>query len=181
MIDTIDLTGYNDYEENDPRYFDPLPTFSRLKSEQQWSWIENQLKASTADYLLVVGHYPVYSVCEHGNTDTLVNNLRPLLVDAGAQYLCGHDHCMEHIQEPGTSTNYFLSGMGAYCCYSPKNKDTVPKDSLKWYLARDNAGRAKAGFTSFQVSKESMVVSFYDDDGNEVYSAPAISPRQQQK
>jgi hypothetical protein len=41
--------------------------------------IENTLAASTADFLIVGGHYPVWSVCEHGPTTVLVNQLKPLL------------------------------------------------------------------------------------------------------
>jgi len=37
------------------------------------------MKESKADYLFVAGHYPVYSACSHGNTDYLVDNLKPLL------------------------------------------------------------------------------------------------------
>ena len=31
----------------------------RSFGETQWDWLEAQLKASTADYLIVGGHYPV--------------------------------------------------------------------------------------------------------------------------
>ena len=41
--------------------------------------IESTLAASTADYLIVAGHYPVWSVCEHGPTTNLVSQLKPLL------------------------------------------------------------------------------------------------------
>lgn len=177
MIDTIELGGISTVQEHEEGYFNPLPLQSRAKAENQWTWIEQQISSSTADYLLVVGHYPVYSVCEHGNNPTLIANLKPLLVQYGGQYLCGHDHCMEHLQEPGTTTNYFLSGMGAYCCYFPKKKDEVPKDSLKWYMARDNAGSNSAGFSSFKVSKQEMIVTFYNQDGDVVYTAPSIAPR----
>jgi tartrate-resistant acid phosphatase type 5 len=95
FIDTIDLAGntVTDNEE-DPRYYDPLPFKSRSDAAEQWSWIEDQLQASTADYLMVAGHYPVYSVCEHGNTQNLLDNLRPMLIQYGAHYMAGHDHCM---------------------------------------------------------------------------------------
>lgn len=83
-------------------YFNPLPLLTKAHAEAQWAWLESELKASTADYIMVGGHYPVYSVCEHGNTDTLVVNLKPLLVQYGAHYMSGHDHCMEHFVEPGT-------------------------------------------------------------------------------
>lgn len=180
MIDTIDLSGLAAVQDDHAEgYFDPLPLKLRNKAtDDQWTWIENTIKASTSDYVLVVGHYPVYSVCEHGNTATLVSNLRPLLLEAGAHYLCGHDHCMEHLVEPAATTNYFLSGMGAYCCYRPTQIDNVPADSLKWYAALDTVSRGTtAGFSSFAVTKESMVVTYYDQDGEVLYTAPAIAPR----
>ena len=31
-------------------------------------WLEDTLKASTASFLVVAGHYPVWSICEHGPT-----------------------------------------------------------------------------------------------------------------
>lgn len=37
------------------------------------------MAASTADYLFIAGHFPVYSGCSHGNTDNLVDDLKPLL------------------------------------------------------------------------------------------------------
>lgn len=95
FIDTIDLAGSSNIEdETDEHYYDKLPAREVSDAPEQWNWIEEQLKASKADYLVVVGHYPVYSVCEHGNTDNLVTNLKPLLVQYGAHYLAGHDHCM---------------------------------------------------------------------------------------
>lgn len=65
------------------------------------------MKASTADYLFVAGHYPVYSACSHGNTQELINDIKPLLEKYGAHYLSGHDHCQEYIN-PGTGVQYIL-------------------------------------------------------------------------
>lgn len=98
---TVDVVGNIDLEETDPDYFKPLPERTRASSESAWQWLEDQMKASTAMYLIVGGHYPVYTVCKHGNTATLVTNLKPLLETYGAHYISGHDHCLEHIQEVG--------------------------------------------------------------------------------
>lgn len=50
----------------------------------QLAWIDRTLNASRAHYLFVVGHYPVYSTAEHGDTHELVRDLEPLLyVDSG--------------------------------------------------------------------------------------------------
>ena len=62
----VDVSGTITVPEGHPDYFKPLPEKSRASSEKAWTWIEDQLKASTAMYTLVGGHYPVYSVCEHG-------------------------------------------------------------------------------------------------------------------
>jgi hypothetical protein len=182
MIDTVTLASHSRLLESQPGYFDPLPTMPRSADAAQWDWIEAQMKASTADYLLVVGHYPVYSVCEHGPTATLVDQLRPLLLQYGAHSLSGHDHCMEHFSEPdGSNTHYFLSGMGVECCYRATKTALVPKNSLKWYIAADNAAKGiTAGFSSFKISKQSMTVTYYDQAGNVLYTTPSIPPRTKQ-
>ena len=145
MIDTVDLCSKNDViDEDDERYFEPLPFLPKSFAGEQWEWIEDQMAKSKADYLLVAGHYPVFSVCQHGPTKTLIQHLRPLLLQYGAHYLSGHDHCVNHFIEPTTPSssilhdlehsetdttvlhsqevNYILTGTGIECCYSAKNR-----------------------------------------------------------
>jgi tartrate-resistant acid phosphatase type 5 len=66
LIDTVNLSGEStastasaSHSESD-LYFAPLPLLEKEMAQQQWDWIEAQLAASTADYLLVGGHFPVY-------------------------------------------------------------------------------------------------------------------------
>lgn len=177
-VHTVDLAYINSKKEGEDGYFDPLPLQAVDKAPEQWAWIEAQLKISKADYILVVGHYPVYSACAHGNTETLIKHLRPLLTQYGAHYLSGHDHCMEHMAEADSNVNYFLSGMGAECCYKPIRKSGVPEGFMKWYIADDNkTPDVLAGFSSFEVNKDAMVVKFYDQAGNNLYTVPKIAPR----
>lgn len=66
--------------------FQDVPT-----AEAQWAWLEGRLASSTADYLWVGGHYPVWSIASHGPTTGLVERLRPLLHQHDAHYFNGHD------------------------------------------------------------------------------------------
>jgi len=51
------------------------------------------------DWVLVAGHYPIYSRGPHGDTDELVTYLWPLLLEFGVDaYICGHDHISEHLR-----------------------------------------------------------------------------------
>jgi tartrate-resistant acid phosphatase type 5 len=77
----------------------PLPEDAPTK-KAQLEWLEAQMAASTADYLWVGGHYPVWSGCEHGNTLELHVDLKPLLEKYHATgYMSGHDHCEEYIDD----------------------------------------------------------------------------------
>lgn len=90
LIDTMDLAGASSYAEDEPEYFKPLPLQPKVKADSQWTWIEGQLAASTATYILVGGHYPIYSICEHGPDATLNSFLKPLLQQYNAHYINGH-------------------------------------------------------------------------------------------
>jgi hypothetical protein len=43
--------------EEDPHYFDSLPSRPKQAAADQWAWIEAQLAASTAQFVFVGGHY----------------------------------------------------------------------------------------------------------------------------
>ena len=40
----------------------------KLCGPAQVAWVDSVLADSTADYIVVSGHHPVYSICEHGPT-----------------------------------------------------------------------------------------------------------------
>lgn len=98
MIDTIVLAGLT---HPTLRNLPPSGPLSVEKAETQWEWIEQTLSSSTADWIIVAGHYPgtftpkvshcvhvppipppspsVWSIAEHGPTKVLVELLRPKL------------------------------------------------------------------------------------------------------
>ncbi len=88
---------------------------------------------------------------------------------------------MEHLQVPGSKVNYIVSGMGDTCCYKASHKKDMPTNSAKWYYSLEQMLVDKrsviTGFTSFTASASEMTFTFYDQDGNTLYTTPAIQPR----
>ena len=87
MIDTVGLAGNSDDVCEGCELLGPADPPS---AEGQWAWIERRLNASTADFLWVAGHYPIYSAGKDGTTRVLVKRLLPLLKAHGAHFLSGH-------------------------------------------------------------------------------------------
>ena len=176
MIDTVTLAGGIDDAEmcsknssrcqlNYPGPADPVA------AEDQMSWIKATMANSTADHLIVCGHYPVYSVAEHGSTANLVANLKPLLDEHKAHYMNGHEHTMEFIQPKGEFTGYYTTGAAHGCDPSQAHTDTIPKGSLQFHGCKDG------GFTRMEVNDDGMTVFYYDGTGKRVFQAPTKSIR----
>ena len=59
----------------------------------EMKWIERVISSSSANYILVGGHFPVYSAGMHGNTQCLIDKLKPILEEYEVTaFLAGHDH-----------------------------------------------------------------------------------------
>lgn len=102
MIDTILLLAHPPSDSSCP-----------ASANDQWSWLEDRLRSSTADYIFVAGHYPVWSTCAYGQTPALVRHLVPLLEQYGAHYFAGHDHC--HIHMVHRDVHYVVTALGYVC------------------------------------------------------------------
>jgi len=179
MIDTVNLVGMHQVPESHPLYFaQPPGPKDPLRAEADYAWIEEKLAASTADFVWVAGHFPVYSACQHGNTDELVAKLKPLLDQYGAHYMAGHDHCQFHIADDAMGTQYLLTGAGDICCYPAENRDDIPEGFLKFEVSLGhNPTKAFSGFSSLTATSTGMTFTIYDGKGNVLYTTPSIPPR----
>jgi tartrate-resistant acid phosphatase type 5 len=152
----------------------------QIKDMKQYAWLVDILKLSKADYIIVNGHYPIYSPCSYGNTRTLISHLQPLLESYRAHYVSGHEHCIADMEIHGI--HYFLNGIGNDCCYARHKIRNVPADSLRYLLAQQTKTKKGgmdgiySGFSSFHVTKERMKVAFYDQDGHVLHES-VVLPR----
>ncbi|CAF0791640.1 unnamed protein product [Didymodactylos carnosus] len=174
MLDTVILCGggnLSDWEHT------PLkgPASDHV-AEAYWQWVEEQFRQSTAPYLIVSGHFPVYSVAEHGPTKCLVDRLRPLLHQYRATaYLCGHDHSLQHLADDldGTHMNYFVVGAGNIVENNHNHAKDVPADSLKYYWG---GAILLGGFGLIEANNTQMTFSFIEHSEKTLYQT-VMKPR----
>lgn len=189
MIDTIQLAGNECFPPGEgfsAEYFEPPsgPAEDEASSNlavATLEWIKDALEQSDADYLLVAGHYPIYSACAHGGTPELLQNLDPLLRQYGVTaYLSGHEHCQFHYALDGM--NYILSGAGHDCCYGSMMKKDLPKGGeLKFLVADDTdfsgSSGVRGGFISFDVGQDNMILSIHRESGDALHETKLV-PRE---
>lgn len=174
LIDTVKLSGNSqlNFEDTDSLRGSELPgPADPLAAQNQLEWLDAQLGASTADYVIVGGHYPVFSIAEHGPTNSLQPNKFPYLrKHKVSAYLCGHEHNEQHI-DVGDGVQYHIIGSAHNHDTSTAHKNTIKSDQLKFH------GTPDGGFATVSVSKAGMVITHLDGDGKVLYTAPAIPPR----
>jgi hypothetical protein len=137
-------------------------------ADEQQAWLDHELAASDAPWKIVFGHHPYLSNGEHGNAgdygvpaEAKGIRLKTLFEDSvcgkAQVFLSGHDHDREWL-EPSCGTTFIVSGAAA------KVRDMPGHGSQsRWSDA------TKHGFLWAEVSGDTMVGVFYDEDGQESY------------
>ncbi|XP_076133355.1 tartrate-resistant acid phosphatase type 5a [Alosa pseudoharengus] len=162
MLDTVLLCGKTDDFLNQK----PHSPHS-VHANRQLVWLQERMARSKADFLLVAGHYPVWSISEHGPTDCLLKKLRPLLVKYKATaYLCGHDHNLQYLKESGVG--YVVSGAGNFVDPDTRHRKHVPHNSLKFFTGKAST---LGGFTHIEIDKKKMTITFIQARGTSLYRA----------
>uniref|UniRef100_M3ZSP1 Tartrate-resistant acid phosphatase type 5 n=2 Tax=Xiphophorus TaxID=8082 RepID=M3ZSP1_XIPMA len=161
MLDTVMLCGHSDdFTDEKPR--GPLRA---VDANRQLVWLQDRLARSKADFLLVAGHYPVWSVSEHGPTKCLLKKLRPLLIKHNVtSYLCGHDHNLQYLEESGVG--YVVSGAGNFVDPDFSHFDHVPKDSLKYFNGQEST---KGGFVHAEVTNSMLFLTYFQSKGTSLF------------
>uniref|UniRef100_A0A914DUQ1 Tartrate-resistant acid phosphatase type 5 n=1 Tax=Acrobeloides nanus TaxID=290746 RepID=A0A914DUQ1_9BILA len=157
-------------------------------ANRQLSWLEEQLSKSTADFVFVVGHYPIYSVSGHGPNQCLIDTLDPLLRKYNVSaYFSGHDHSLQHIritkgmnESAPTTSNYIISGAGSRTGKAGRHIKSVPENSLlfrypdKWNPL-SQAGLSNGGFIHATIKKERADLFFYSGKQEQKYQMSLFS------
>lgn len=173
MIDTVLLCGNTG---DDSLHDQPHGPVDLDKADDQLAWITQSMKNSSADYLFVAGHFPVYSIAEHGPTKCLIDKVLPLLQKYNAVYLSGHDHNLQHLQitKPGLNLNFFVIGAANFADKSNAHAKDVPSGSSKFFWAKE---MDFGGFAYMEIMKQNTTFTFINGKGSTLYQKMLFSRR----
>ncbi|KAI6183201.1 Tartrate-resistant acid phosphatase type 5 [Aphelenchoides bicaudatus] len=155
-------------------------------AKEQWKWLEEELKDSEADFLFVVGHYPMYSLsmkrlkCLYDKLDPL---LRKYQVTA---YIAGHDHSVQYFRDDGDPDKnrgpmrYLVSGAGSRTSfwddyggdenthllyrYPKKAELSIISIGGRYMQQKNEFGYGQGGFVHFTVQEHRADLYFYAKD-----------------
>jgi tartrate-resistant acid phosphatase type 5 len=127
-------------------------------TNKQMNWIDSVLAASNEEWKFVIGHHPVFSTGKHGNTQELIDILKPKMEKHGVQaYFCGHDHDLQHQKLQGSEIDYFVSGAGS------EVREVVSNDMTKF-------AQNTAGFAMVVLKENKYVLYFINKNANVIYT-----------
>ncbi|EES09904.1 purple acid phosphatase 4 [Sorghum bicolor] len=167
---------------------DTSPFYLKYWNSSKYDWrnvsprdtyIENLLKdlddalvQSEAPWKIVVGHHPISSGCEHGNTTELQELLRPILEARGVDmYVNGHDHCLQHISSRNSPVQFMTSGGGSKA-WAGKFKTT--SDKIEFIYDGQ-------GFMSMKLSNTEAHLVFYDVAGNVLHTYDSTKSEEEEE
>jgi tartrate-resistant acid phosphatase type 5 len=139
-----------------------------IRIADQLNHIEQMLiDAENSTWVVVCGHYPIFTSGEHGDSSELVTYLQPLIAKYNvSMYLAGHDHLSGHLQYG--DTEYFIAGGGAMV--DPMG-DVRSVATDVWY------GVGYAAFSVLQVTSQTLAIKYIHWNGSEMYNYTLRNPR----
>lgn len=155
MVDTAPLI--DKYREDTEKY----PDACKQDMNKQLNWIDSVLTAAKEDWVLVVGHHPIFA--ETGKDDEerldLQKRLDSILrkhsnVD---MYLCGHIHNFQHIRKNGSNIDYVVNTSGSL------SRKVKPVDGTK-FCSSDT------GYSLISADKTELNLHFINKEGKVIYT-----------
>lgn len=148
----IDTTPLIDSYRADGRY----PDAGKQDIDEQLKWIDATLKTAKEDWVIVVGHHPMYAETKKDIAEQkdIQRRLLPIFQKNCnvAMYVCGHIHNFQHIRKPSDNTDYVVNTAGAL------SRKVKPTDGTVFCSP-------STGFSVLSASKEKLSLFMVDSKG----------------
>ena len=152
MVDTTPVI--DKYREETDKYADA----SKSDWTVQMEWLDKVLSEADEDWVIVVGHHPIYAYTDKDDSERtdLQERLDPVLRKYGNvdMYVCGHIHTFQHIRKDGCDIDYVVNTSG-----SLSRGDVQPVDGTVFCSN-------KSGWSLVTADKHELDLYMLDKDGN---------------
>lgn len=155
FLDTTPLI--DKYHEDSIDY----PSVAQEDVDKQLAWLDKELKAASEDWLVVVGHHPIYADTYKSESERLDMQRR---VDSILRqyrvnmYICGHIHNFQHIRHPGSNIDYVVNSAA-----SLSREDVKPIEGAVFVSGLP-------GFSLLSCSKDELRLDMINGKGETIHT-----------
>lgn len=154
----LDTTPLIDRYRETPSVY---PDACKQDVQAQLDWLDATLKNAKEDWVIVVGHHPVYaetSKAEYERTD-MQRRVRPILqrYHNVAIYACGHIHNFQHIRMAGDDIDYVVNSSASLA------RPVHPITGTQYCSDAD-------GFSVISAEKHKLCLYMIDKEGNVIHT-----------
>lgn len=155
MVDTTPLMSK--YRNESQKY----PDASKQDNTKQLAWVDSVLTSAKEDWVIVVGHHPIYAETPKDSSERkdMQNTLGKVLAKHKnvAMYLCGHIHNFQHICAEGSSIDYIVNSSASLSRKVNSIKGT-------------QFCSPETGFSVIAADEKELSVHMIDKNGNVLHS-----------
>jgi hypothetical protein len=146
-------------------FSDPDEKYTLKAAQRQVHWVDSILAVEKEDWVVLVGHHPVYSAHpSRGNTKELVQYLNPVLNKFDVDFFIGcHDHIFQHLKDPGSKIDYFVNTAGSSVRDTASNAMTIFNAS-------------SPGFSIVAATETELSMYFINIEGKAIYKYTRKKP-----
>ena len=153
----IDTTPLINRYHHDSTY----PDVDSQDIDAQLKWIDETLNAAKEDWVIVVGHHPMYAQTKKDEIEQkdMQSRLLPILQrykDKVAMYVCGHIHNFQHIRRGNDGIDYVVNTSASLARKVSATEGTVFCSPLE-------------GFSVVSATKQQLNLYMIDKTGNVIH------------
>ena len=153
----LDTPSLIDKYRNDPSEY---PDAGKVDMQAQLDWLDAILKNAKEDWVIVMGHHPIYAYTDKSEDERtdMQKRVMPILhkynnVDI---YACGHIHSFQHIKKKGDNIDYVVNSSASLA---------RPVDKIDGTVFCSSAD----GFSVITADKKQLRMSMIDVEGNTIH------------
>lgn len=127
---------------------------------RQLAWIDSVLTAAKEDWVIVIGHHPIYAETPKDDSERrdMQTRLDPILRKHNVDmYLCGHIHNFQHIRRPGSDIDYIVNSSASL------SRKVKPTEGTVFC-------NPEPGFSIVSADKKELTLRMIDKKGNVLHT-----------